>query len=267
MTDEHDEHGIERNRINGSYDLKLEDFACALCKKILWKPVVCKNCSTPFCSACIADRSDEQSKQCVNGCEEFVESKCPRFILQQLGRLNIACANHQYGCTEIIAYEALEAHETECGYQQQSCRGCEKVLPKKDLVDHENKCDLFDLTCSECNMNFKRRDTDLLHTEFKCLKEQFRQLRNQFETNKNATSQQIQHLSSIHQQLREEYEAYKQLAEEQVKQIIIKNYEFQEKFEPNNKPTNERINQIEQSVQSCKQGSDGKIQDLIETLE
>ncbi|CAF3996873.1 unnamed protein product, partial [Adineta steineri] len=100
-----------------------------------------------------------------------------------------------------------------------------------------------------------------------CLKEQFRQLRNQFETNKNATSQQIQHLSSIHQQLREEYEAYKQLAEEQVKQIIIKNYEFQEKFEPNNKPTNERINQIEQSVQSCKQGSDGKIQDLIDTLE
>jgi hypothetical protein len=65
-----------------------------------------------------------------------------------------------------------------------------------DLVKHENECTLIELTCPECKLVYNRADADTKHTETICLKEQFRQLRD--ESNKNKLEMQ-----ELSRQLRE----------------------------------------------------------------
>lgn len=51
---------------------------------------------------------------------------------------------------------------------------------RRDFNEHENTCELIFLTCSECNTIYTRRE-EASHTEKKCLEEQLRRVRQEFE--------------------------------------------------------------------------------------
>ena len=78
---------------------------CDLCKKILKEPIICKNCQSNYCKACI-DKWKMTEKKCPNiNCKEpyYDKSVDKPFILSMLKFL---CRN----CKEEIKYNDVESH-------------------------------------------------------------------------------------------------------------------------------------------------------------
>ncbi|CAF1233775.1 unnamed protein product [Adineta steineri] len=192
--------GYLRDRVRDSSGVNIEHLECSICKDLLWIPVACQTCETPFCSACIKQWRTNRPIKCPSLCDTFIERKCPPFIVKMLSQLQIACAYQIYGCMEIIPYEALEKHELQCDYRRQQCSGCHLEVSKRELANHEANCALIDVTCPDCKFVYKRCDASMVHTDNVCLREQLRQLRIEFQENKRELqdfSQQMKELRTL----------------------------------------------------------------------
>ncbi|CAF1335258.1 unnamed protein product [Rotaria sordida] len=176
--------GVPFERIRGSPGFNVNNLECSICHELLWKPVACRTCETPFCSTCINQWLINHPNQCPNQCQIFAERKCPPFIVKLLSQLQIACFYQSTGCNEIISYEGLDKHEIECNFQSQQCPGCQLQIIKEDFDNHISNCTSIELTCQDCKIVYKRGDADRKHTENICLKEQIRQLRDEYKENK-----------------------------------------------------------------------------------
>ena len=86
------------------------------------------------------------------------------------------CLSHSH---QVLTYETLDQHETNCDYELQRCSVCRSEIPKKDLVDYENRCGSIQLSCPDCKLVYQRQEVAIKHAENICLKEQLRDLRRQ----------------------------------------------------------------------------------------
>lgn len=93
--------GIPSNRVSGPPGAKIVDLECAICHDLLWKPIACQICETPFCSTCI-NQWLRKNKNCPSGCKVYQERKCPPFVARLLAQLQIACFFEPKGCKEVI---------------------------------------------------------------------------------------------------------------------------------------------------------------------
>ncbi|CAF1614067.1 unnamed protein product [Adineta ricciae] len=157
--------GISTERVCNPTAVNFIDLECAICHDILWKPVACQSCETPFCSPCIQQWLKGTSK-CPSGCKVYSERKCPPFIARLLARLQISCFYKPNGCTQLCYYEALDKHELE-------------------LVTHKRTCAAVRVSCKDCKAIYKRGDFAKKHSSSTCLKQQMRQLREQTTENKH----------------------------------------------------------------------------------
>ncbi|CAF1375471.1 unnamed protein product [Rotaria sordida] len=176
--------GLSSHRIRDSSELSVDHLNCSICQKLLWKPVACQSCETPFCSACIYQWLINNPEKCPNCDENYIERECPPFVTKLLAQLQIACFYESNGCKQIIPYERLDKHETECGFQYQQCPGCQSQILKKDFDNHTSSCASIELTCQDCKLIYKRGEAAKKHTEKICVKEQLRQLRDECKENK-----------------------------------------------------------------------------------
>ena len=88
-------------RLHGSYEVNINDLKCSICKNVLWQPIACQNCEVANCLACINQWLADYPGRCRNGCQKFLERQCPRFIMQQLIRLQFKCAYASQGCDQV----------------------------------------------------------------------------------------------------------------------------------------------------------------------
>jgi hypothetical protein len=88
-------------RVRDLHGVILDDVQCEICHDLLWKPISCDMCESLFCAAGIRRWLAENPNKCPNRCESFVEHKCPRFVRQQLARLQLACKYEATGCTQV----------------------------------------------------------------------------------------------------------------------------------------------------------------------
>ncbi|CAF1454165.1 unnamed protein product [Rotaria sp. Silwood1] len=183
--------GLPSDRVRNKLSSDLEDLHCSICRNILWKPVACQRCETPYCSACIKKWLREGRNQCPVGCQPFAERTCPPSIVKQLSRLQIACIYESNNCREILPCEALEKHETECGFQPQTCPGCHSSFAKKSIEKHKSQCPLIEITCADCKIVYNQGDATRSHTDMKCLKEQFQQFRHQRQEENKQSKEEI----------------------------------------------------------------------------
>ncbi|CAF3492398.1 unnamed protein product [Rotaria sp. Silwood1] len=167
---------LSSDRILSIPRVDIDDLECSICRGLLWKPVACQSCETPFCSSCIHQWLVDHPKHCPNRCETYIERKCPPFVAKLLAQLNMHCFYRSYGCNQVTSYEGLDKHEIECGFQPRQCPGCKSQILKKDFDNHTSTCPSIELTCQNCKLVFKRADLNQKHTEIICLKEQIRQL-------------------------------------------------------------------------------------------
>ena len=89
------------DRLHGSYEVNINDLKCTICQNVLWQPIACQNCEVAYRLACINQWLAIRPGECRNGCQKFLERQCPRFIMQQLGRLQFNCAYSSQGCDQV----------------------------------------------------------------------------------------------------------------------------------------------------------------------
>ncbi|CAF0732411.1 unnamed protein product [Adineta steineri] len=178
--------GISSERIHGSTSVNVDYLECSICRDLLWKPIACQECETPFCSTCMDRWLDNGSITCPTRCETYIERKCPPFITKVLSRLQIICFYQTNGCQEILPYEALDKHEISCGYQFTKCPGCQLEMLKKDFLHHKESCELFPMTCKDCKFIYKRNEATTKHTENICLRKQLERLKLEYNESRDA---------------------------------------------------------------------------------
>jgi hypothetical protein len=93
--------GIPSKRVCGSTAINIDYLDCSICRDLLWKPIACQTCETPFCSACIHQWLLNNPITCPNRCETYNERKCPPFIAKLLSQLQIACFYKSNGCKQV----------------------------------------------------------------------------------------------------------------------------------------------------------------------
>jgi hypothetical protein len=96
------QHGLPSERVHDSPSVSLDYLDCTICRDLLWKPVACQTCETPFCSACINQWLVKNANKCPNRCETYIERKCPPFIVKLLSQLQMTCFYQSNGCEEVI---------------------------------------------------------------------------------------------------------------------------------------------------------------------
>jgi hypothetical protein len=98
----HQQKCISANRVRGPPSANIIHLECPICRDILWKPIACRRCETPFCSVCIHQWLIHNPAKCPNRCETFTERKCPPFIAKLLAELQISCAYEEKGCQQVV---------------------------------------------------------------------------------------------------------------------------------------------------------------------
>jgi len=96
-----EEGGLSSERVRGP-PVNVDLLACSICQDVLWKPVACQSCETPFCSSCINRWLTNNPNKCPNRCETFTERKCPPFIAALLAQLPITCFYQSKGCQKVV---------------------------------------------------------------------------------------------------------------------------------------------------------------------
>jgi hypothetical protein len=108
---------------------------CCVCHNILWKPVACARCENAFCGGCIRTWLDANThalkKPCPFNCH-FQEKRPPPILNNLLSKLRIGCAYSPKGCRAVLSYDALEAHEQSCTYEQTPCQICDVFVSHRD---------------------------------------------------------------------------------------------------------------------------------------
>ncbi len=148
--------GYKKSRVTNPPE-DLDDELCGICGCVPVKGELCGECLQIFCSACI----DGRAGKCPNGCK-FIRRELIPLIAKSLSRLTLTCQNKEYGCTEIVKYKHLAAHEMTCEFAQISCgnKGCWVRLLKKELEVHLKTCGYTLLGCEWCHKKKKRMDLE-----------------------------------------------------------------------------------------------------------
>ncbi len=95
--------GVSSNRIRDVSGIKVNHLECSICHDVLWKPVACQSCETPFCSACMHRWLSNNPNKCPNRCESYKDRKCPPFIAKLLAELEISCFYKSNGCQQVVS--------------------------------------------------------------------------------------------------------------------------------------------------------------------
>ena len=90
------------SRVRGPPSVDVDRLECSICHDLLWKPVACQSCETPFCSACISQWLTDNPDKCPNQCKTYTERKCPPFIAKLLAELQISCLYQSNGCDQVF---------------------------------------------------------------------------------------------------------------------------------------------------------------------
>jgi len=94
--------GISSDRVKDASEINVNLLECAICHDVLWKPVACQSCETPFCSTCINKWITNNPNNCPSRCEAYNERKCPPFIAKLLAELKITCLYQSKGCSQVV---------------------------------------------------------------------------------------------------------------------------------------------------------------------
>ena len=168
-----------------------------------------------------------------------------------------------YFSWKIVSYEDIKTHELQCGYQPLECRGCHNTILKTAHADHEDACEQIELKCSECNLIYKRGDTTTSHTDVMCLKNQLRQLRQEFETDKQQIHEHIQKLSEKMEQLPKTFQEVFDVNKQQTNERIQL---FRQDLDIYKQQTGEKTREIQENFQKKQERSDDDMQQLIRRL-
>ncbi|UJR32890.1 hypothetical protein I4U23_020351 [Adineta vaga] len=170
---------------------------CSLCQGVLWLPIACQTCDTPFCISCIKNWKVDAAEPhlCPHDNHEYIQRKCPSGNMYALSKLQITCRYKPHGCSESLPYNNLETHEETCDYRLKTCSGCSAEFTKMNFNEHYRGCPFVLLKCNECATDFQRQ-YQVEHTEINCLRIQLHKIRDERENYRQKQSELISYMES-----------------------------------------------------------------------
>ncbi|CAF2157702.1 unnamed protein product [Rotaria magnacalcarata] len=146
-----EEEGIDQDRVFHDENNIANEFSCAICQGLLWKPRSCASCQHLFCNQCIRTWLKFNQTSCPFRCSPYEEKRPPPYIHSLLSRLSIRCRNSVFGCTEIVPYYLLEKHQNlECQFPSKQCDVCRKFVLVDDIDQHQQSCIPSTIQCFVC---------------------------------------------------------------------------------------------------------------------
>jgi hypothetical protein len=94
--------GLSSDRVRGPPSANIDLLGCSICHDLLWKPVACQMCETPYCSECINQWLTNNPNRCPNRCTSYTERKCPPLTCKLLAQLQISCSYKEKGCQQVV---------------------------------------------------------------------------------------------------------------------------------------------------------------------
>ncbi|KAM3130643.1 hypothetical protein pb186bvf_017235 [Paramecium bursaria] len=224
---------MDRNDFEPIEDVP-DNLCCGICTLLVIEPLECKSCENLFCSQCIGDwvvKKDECPNRCAG---KFFTKQAHRMIRMELSKIKLYCRNRQFGCQVTIMYETIKSHQNVCKFKTTHCvAGCQWQGLEIDLLNHQYACQKVTvIICQKCECDIQKADIQK-HDCIKQLKQELKELKQQFLTMSQLQQSQIQELqqnSQIIQQKQESSIIIQQVPQQQNKQSPIQI--VQQKFPP-----------------------------------
>ena len=126
-----------------------EDLKCGLCRKVVWEPKQCGNCTTLHCTSCIEAVLTGEERKCPDCKQEYKASILSKFAVKSLNNLKFACEV----CDLEYAYSDARSHKFVHFKDYVACPlGCgqSKIL-RSEIEDHFRRvCTAIRTNCTRC---------------------------------------------------------------------------------------------------------------------
>jgi len=135
-----------------------EELICSICLDIVWKPICCSKCSSPFGETCL-NNWFEYNKLCPKQCI-FEKSEVTPLLKRLINKIEFYCLFKHNGCNQIIKYGDFYNHVNLCDYSNYKCLsiGCNIIGTKEQILNHLKICEFGEEICNKCELVLKRKD-------------------------------------------------------------------------------------------------------------
>lgn len=155
-----------------------EEYLCGLCQAILAEPVECKSCKKRYHHKCL-EKFYLETGTCPMECKKCKFINVKKEVEKKLAKMQFRCRNYQMGCSEILNYLDVQAHDERCQFQPVKCQaysGCKTKSVRADIRSHEAVCPYIAVPCIYCRKSVQRmsileheqKDCPGTHTCLKC---------------------------------------------------------------------------------------------------
>jgi len=132
-----------------------EELVCSICLDIVWEPISCKVCTSPFGSKCL-NNWFKYNKKCPKQCE-YEPAEFSLLLKRLVNKIQFYCLYKTDGCQEVINYDNFYKHINSCPYAEYRCKSpnCNAKGTKKEMEDHVAVCETYERKCDICRLSLK----------------------------------------------------------------------------------------------------------------
>jgi len=136
-----------------------EEIICSICLDIVWNPVSCGKCTSPFSKTCLGKWFQLKENKCPKGCA-FEKAEFPLILKRMMNKIEFNCQYKSKGCKETVLYEDFFTHVNSCPFAPYKCiyPGCNVTGDRKSILEHSKSCNFFLGHCQKCRFLLKRAD-------------------------------------------------------------------------------------------------------------
>jgi len=136
-----------------------EELICEICLGVVYNPVICGICLTPYGSECLSSWFINHKNKCPKRCS-FVRMELPLITKKIMNKIEFNCMHKDKGCNAIIHYEDFYTHVNSCDYADYKCLidGCSETGPKGYIQAHVHQCDNYLHQCNYCKTVMKSKE-------------------------------------------------------------------------------------------------------------
>jgi hypothetical protein len=153
---------------------------CSICLELCCDPQQAVCCGKVFCLQCVEKSQLKERKEGCPCCRQPIQTFPDKRTEQEIGSLQISCANVGRGCQEQLELRDTRKHKDTCPFELIPCSfadvGCSKTIVRRELKEH-NKTEILEHLdlCRKKIANFPRLEEELicnLRTKLKSLNQE-----------------------------------------------------------------------------------------------